>query len=141
MKLKIFRIMAIITGFIGTTVINRFMEGGAIFMSLILICLLISIYFIVKSILNIKTNNDVSRKMLKHINDSGILALTLGFFGSFLGLISAFDTIEAIGQVAPHIIAGGLKVALLSSLFGLFTFATSRLAILFLRIIQNKTQK
>jgi hypothetical protein len=137
MKLKIFRIMAIFLGVTGTTLFARFMEGGALFMSLILICLLISIYFIVKSILNIKTNPDVSVKMLKHINDSGILALTLGVLGAFLGLISAFDFIEATGQAAPHIIAGGLKVALLSPLFGLFAFAISRLAILCLRIIQN----
>ena len=137
MKLKIFRIMAIIIGLIGTTLINRFMEGGALFMSLILVCLLISVYFIVKSVLNIKTNNDVSVNMLKHINDSGMLAMVLGFLGAFLGLISAFDILEATGQAAPHIIAGGIKVALLSPLFGLFTFAISRLAILFLRIIQK----
>ena len=90
MKLKILRIMAIITGLIGTTLINRFLEGGALFMSLILICLLISIYFIVKSTLNIKTNNDISKKMLKHINDSGILAMILGFFGSIFRLIISF---------------------------------------------------
>ncbi|MDA9056548.1 MotA/TolQ/ExbB proton channel family protein [Flavobacteriaceae bacterium] len=129
--------MAIITGVIGTTLINRFMEGGALFMSLILICLLISIYFIVKSILNIKTNNDVSIKMLKHINDSGTLALALGFLSAFLGLISAFDVLEATGEADPSIIAGGLKVALLSPLFGLFTFSVSKLAILILRIIQK----
>ena len=113
------------------------MEGGALFMSLILICLLISIYFIVKSILNIKTNNDVSIKMLKHINDSGTLALALGFLSAFLGLISAFDVLEATGEADPSIIAGGLKVALLSPLFGLFTFSVSKLAILILRIIQK----
>ena len=129
--------MAIITGVIGTTLINRFIEGGALFMSLILICLLISIYFIVKSILNIKTNNDVSIKMLKHINDSGTLALALGFLSAFLGLISAFDVLEATGEADPSIIAGGLKVALLSPLFGLFTFSVSKLAILILRIIQK----
>ena len=137
MKLKIIRIMAIITGLIGTTLINRFLEGGALFMSLILICLLISIYFIVKSTLNIKTNNDISKKMLKHINDSGILAMILGFLGAFLGLLSAFDILEATGQAAPSIIAGGLKIALLSPIFGLFTFAISRLAILLLRVIQK----
>jgi hypothetical protein len=137
MKLKILRIMAIIIGLIGTTLINRFLEGGALFMSLILICLLISIYFIVKSTLNIKTNNDISKKMLKHINDSGILAMILGFLGAFLGLLSAFDILEATGQAAPSIIAGGLKIALLSPIFGLFTFAISRLAILFLRVIQK----
>ena len=137
MKLKILRIMAIITGLIGTTLINRFLEGGALFMSLILICLLISIYFIVKSTLNIKTNNDILKKMLKHINDSGILAMTLGFLGAFLGLLSAFDILEATGQAAPSIIAGGLKIALLSPIFGLFTFSISRLAILLLRVIQK----
>ena len=137
MKLKILRIMAIITGLIGTTLINRFLEGGALFMSLILICLLISIYFIVKSTLNIKTNNDISKKMLKHINDSGILAMILGFLGAFLGLLSAFDILEATGKAAPSIIAGGLKIALLSPIFGLFTFSISRLAILLLRVIQK----
>ena len=137
MKLKILRIMAIIIGLIGATLFNKFMEGGALFMSLILISLLVSIYHIVKSILNIKTNIDVSIKMLKHINDSGILGLALGIFSAFLGLIAAFDAIEATGEADPSIIAGGLKVALLSPLFGLFTFSVSKLAILILRIIQK----
>ena len=129
--------MAIIIGLIGTTLFNRFMEGGALFMSLILICLLISIYFTVKSILNIKTNIEISKKMLKHISDSGTLGLALGVMGAFLGLITAFDALEASGAAEPSILAGGLKVALLSPLFGLFTFSVSKLAILILRIIQK----
>ena len=137
MKLKILRIMAIITGLIGTTLFNRFLEGGALFMSLVLVCLLISIYFIVKSLLNIKTNIEISKKMLKHIKDSGSLGLTLGVMGAFIGLITAFDVLEATGEANPSIIAGGLKVALLSPLFGLFTFSVSKLAILILRIIQK----
>ncbi len=137
MKLKILRIMAIIIGLIGTTLINRFMEGGAFFMSLILICLLISIYFTAKSFLNIKSNFEISKKMLKHISDSGTLGLALGVMGAFLGLISAFDVLEATGETQPGIIAGGLKVALLSPLFGLLTFSVSKLSILILRIIQK----
>ena len=137
MKLKILRIMAIITGILGTTLFNRFMEGGALFMSLVLICLLISIYFTVKSLLNIKTNIEISKKMLKHISDSGTLGLALGVMGAFIGLITAFDVLEATGEADPSIIAGGLKVALLSPLFGLFTFSVSKLAILILRIIQK----
>ena len=137
MKLKILRIMAIITGLIGTTLFNRFMEGGALFMSLVLVCLLLSIYFLVKSLLNIKTNIKISKKMLKHISDSGTLGLALGVTGAFIGLITAFDVLEATGEANPSIIAGGLKVALLSPLFGLFTFSVSKLAILILRIIQK----
>jgi biopolymer transport protein ExbB/TolQ len=137
MKLKIFRIMAIIVGIIGTSLINRFMEGGALFMSLILICLLILIYFTIKSILTLKTNKEISKKMLKHISDSGTLGLALGVMGSFIGLTTAFDVLEATGAAEPSILAGGLKVALLSTLFGLFTFSVSKLAILILRIVQK----
>ena len=137
MKIKILRIMAIITGILGTTLFNRFLEGGALFMSLILFCLLISIYFTAKAVLNIKNNIEVSRKMLKHINDTAVLALALGVMSAFIGLISAFDVLEASGGAEPAIIAGGLKIALLSPLFGLFTFSVSKLAILILRVIQK----
>tara|TARA_B110000483_G_scaffold235276_1_gene306590 strand:- start:841 stop:1257 length:417 start_codon:yes stop_codon:yes gene_type:complete len=138
MKLKILRIMAILTGLIGTTLFNRFMDGGALFMSLILICLLISIYFTVKSILKTKSNIEDSKKMLKHIGDSGTLGLALGIMGFLLGLIAAFDAIEG-GQVevSTVVIASGLKISLLSPLFGLFTYSVSKIAILVLRIIQK----
>lgn len=137
MKLKILRIMAIITGLIGTTLFNRFLEGGALFMSLILICLLTSIFFTVKSLMNLKKNVEISKKMIKHINDSGSLGLGLGVMGSFIGLITAFDAIEATGGAEPSILAGGLKVALLSTLFGLFTYSISKLSVLVLSIIQK----
>ncbi len=137
MKLKILRIMAIITGLIGTTLFNRFLEGGALFMSLILICLLTSVFFTVKSLMNLKKNVEISKKMIKHINDSGSLGLGLGVMGSFIGLITAFDAIEATGGAEPSILAGGLKVALLSTLFGLFTYSISKLSVLILRIIQK----
>ena len=67
MKLKILRMIAVITGLIGTTLFNRFLEGGALFMSLILICLLLSIYFMVKSFLTLNKDKETSKRMLKHI--------------------------------------------------------------------------
>ena len=137
MKLKILRMMAMITGLIGTTLFNRFLEGGALFMSLILICLLLSIYFMVKSFLTLNTNKETSKRMLKHIGDSGTLGLALGVLGAFIGLITAFEVIEATGGAAPSIIAGGLKVAILSPIFGLFTLSFAKLSILVLRLIQK----
>ena len=61
--------MKLITAVLGLTLFDRFLEGGALFMSLILICLLMSIFFTVKSILKIKTDKEVSRKILKHISE------------------------------------------------------------------------
>tara|TARA_A100001234_G_scaffold215116_1_gene219489 strand:+ start:358 stop:747 length:390 start_codon:yes stop_codon:yes gene_type:complete len=129
--------MTLIKTIFEITLFDRFLEGGTLFMSLILICLLISIFFTVKSILKIKTDKEASKKTLKHISDSGTLGLALGVLGAFIGLVSAFDVLEATGAAEPSIIAGGLKVALLSPLFGLFTFSVSKLAILILRIIQK----
>ena len=137
MKLKILRMMAMITGLIGTFLFNRFLEGGALFMSLILLCLLLSIYFMVKSFLILNTDKETSKRMLKHIGDSGTLGLALGVLGAFIGLITAFDVIEATGGAAPSIIAGGLKVAILSPIFGLFTFSFAKLSIMVLRLIQK----
>ena len=129
--------MTLIKTIFEITLFDRFLQGGALFMSLILICLLMSIFFTVKSILKINTDKETSKKILKHISDSGTLGLALGVMGAFLGLVSAFDVLEASGAAEPSIIAGGLKVALLSPLFGLFTFSVSKLAILILRIIQK----
>tara|TARA_B100000212_G_scaffold311722_1_gene263609 strand:- start:260 stop:649 length:390 start_codon:yes stop_codon:yes gene_type:complete len=129
--------MTLIQTIFEITLFDRFLEGGVLFMSLILICLLMSIFFTIKSILKINSDKETSKKILKHISDSGTLGLALGVMGAFLGLVSAFDVLEASGAAEPSIIAGGLKVALLSPLFGLFTFSVSKLAILILRIIQK----
>ena len=113
--------------------IDRFNEGGPLFMSLILICLLLSLFFLVRGFLSVKTNGDLSSKMLKLTIDSSLLGLVLGFLGSVIGLITAFDSVEAMGSPDPAIFAGGLKISLLTATFGLLTFVISRIGILVLR--------
>ncbi len=47
------------------------------------------------------------------------LAPMLGFMGTVIGMIQAFDQIEQIGDISPSIVAGGIKVALLTTVAGL----------------------
>ncbi|ARV09953.1 flagellar motor protein MotA [Winogradskyella sp. PC-19] len=47
------------------------------------------------------------------------LAPMLGFMGTVIGMIKAFDKIEAAGDMQPSLVAGGIKVALLTTVFGL----------------------
>jgi biopolymer transport protein ExbB len=47
------------------------------------------------------------------------LAPMLGFLGTVVGMIQAFDKIEAVGDISPSLVAGGIKVALLTTVFGL----------------------
>lgn len=47
------------------------------------------------------------------------LAPMLGFTGTVIGMIMAFDAIEAAGDISPSLVAGGIKVALLTTVGGL----------------------
>jgi biopolymer transport protein ExbB len=41
--------------------------------------------------------------------------------GTVVGMVQAFDDIERAGDISPTIVAGGMKVALLTTVFGLIT--------------------
>ncbi len=43
----------------------------------------------------------------------------LGFMGTVIGMIGAFDSIEAAGDISPSLVAGGIKIALLTTVGGL----------------------
>ncbi len=47
------------------------------------------------------------------------IAPMMGFFGTVVGMVAAFDAIEAAGDISPSLVAGGIKVALLTTLAGL----------------------
>lgn len=47
------------------------------------------------------------------------LAPMLGFMGTVIGMIQAFDAIEAQGEISPVAVAGGIKVALITTVTGL----------------------
>jgi biopolymer transport protein ExbB len=49
------------------------------------------------------------------------IAPMLGFMGTVIGMIEAFNRIEAVGDLSPAVVAGGIKVALLTTVFGLIT--------------------
>ena len=47
------------------------------------------------------------------------LAPSFGFLGTVVGMVQAFDDIEIAGDISPTVVAGGMKVALLTTIFGL----------------------
>ncbi len=47
------------------------------------------------------------------------IAPMLGFMGTVIGMIGAFNKIEIVGDISPDVVAGGIKVALLTTVFGL----------------------
>ncbi len=49
------------------------------------------------------------------------IAPSFGFLGTVIGMVQAFDDIEKAGDISPTVVAGGMKVALLTTVFGLIT--------------------
>jgi biopolymer transport protein ExbB len=161
---------------------KRFIQGGAGFMGIVLLCLILGLAIAIERIifLNLSTTN--SKKLTQEVEDAlqsgGIeaakevcrntkgpvasifyqgldrshgdidaaekavvayggvqmgqleknvswislfiaLAPMLGFMGTVIGMIQAFDKIEAAGDMQPALVAGGIKVALLTTVFGL----------------------
>lgn len=47
------------------------------------------------------------------------LSPSLGFLGTVIGMIQAFDKIQQVGDISATVVAGGIKVALLTTVFGL----------------------
>jgi len=102
--------------------INLFMEGGVIFMS-ILTLLLVGVL--------------VSAKKYKDkVKPIGVLAFAIGLLSGLIRLLSIFDLVEAAGDISPSLLAGGIKMIFITMIYGLIILIIS----LVLNII-NKTCK
>ena len=161
---------------------TKFIEGGAGFMSLIIICLIIGLALSFERILYLTFSKSNTKKLLEKVEkaldeggieaakdvcrntrgpvasifyqgllryDQGVdvvektvvsygsvqmsqmenglswiglfiaIAPSLGFLGTVIGMINAFDAIQAAGDISPNVVAGGMKIALITTVGGL----------------------
>lgn len=161
---------------------RRFIEGGPLFMSIVLLCLILGLAIAIERIIYLNLNTTNSKKLAREVEGAlksgGIsaakdvcrntrgpiasiyyqgldradestdaaekavvayggvqmgqleknvswvslfiaLAPMLGFMGTVIGMIKSFDSIAAAGTMEPSLVATGIKVALLTTVFGL----------------------
>jgi len=100
---------------------KHFFEGGPYFMFPIFIMWLVVIFLAAKIAINYFSEKRNIEK-LKRINTiilfSGSITFLFGIFGQIIGFFQILDVIEREGKVAQCLIAGGLKVTLLSVTYG-----------------------
>ena len=100
---------------------NLFQMGGVLFMSILTIILIgvlaTTAYFWIK-----KNANERHLDLIKSV---GLLAFVVGILGQMIGLFSAFEAIEQMGSVSPSMLAGGLKVSSITTIYGLLIYAFS----------------
>lgn len=65
------------------------------------------------------------RKRVVYIKATGTVAIATGFLGQMLGLFQAFGVIEDAGDVSTSLLASGLKVSMISPLYGIAIFILS----------------
>lgn len=98
-----------------------FSQGGPLFMGILTLILLALIAVFVLSLLKEGDENQLS-KSLQWIKSIGTLGLVVGILGQLIGLYSAFSVMETSQGISPSILAGGLKVSLITTLYGMLIF-------------------
>ena len=112
---------------------DRLNEGGPFFMYPLFFIIILLLILIVKGFLQ----KGSVEKTISLISSIALFAIVWGFLGQIIGLIGAFDSIEAVGDVSPAVLAGGLKIAFLAPVFGMIAFLVGRLGIIILTWIKK----
>lgn len=68
----------------------------------------------------------------------GAYAAILGVFGTVLGIVVAAQAVEAVNAIEPRLVFGGIKVALTSTIYGVFIFLVAALVWFALRSRHRK---
>lgn len=100
-------------------------------MSILTIIFIIVLVLSVKMIYELYSSNNHDQTKLKRgislILEVGRFGLIVGVFGQIIGLFGAFAAIEGIGSVSMAMLAGGLKVSSITTLYGFIILIVSYL--------------
>lgn len=100
-----------------------FSQGGPLFMGILTLILLSLIVVFVIAIMKKEDEKQLNRT-IKWLKSIGTLGLVVGILGQLIGLFSAFSVMEVSEGISPTILAGGLKVSLITTLYGLLIYIT-----------------
>lgn len=109
-------------------IVHLLHDGGMFFMLPILLVFFLVLFLILKIIWIIKKEKTVPVKYVKLLNSVGLIILVWGVLGQLLGLVEAFDKIEMLDSISTEILASGLKISALPTMFGCLVFVISRTA-------------
>lgn len=100
-----------------------FHMGGPLFMSILTLQLVAIIFIAFRYV----SSADKKSSNLDLIKSVGLFAMISGILAQLIGLFSAFQAIEQAGTVSPAMLAGGLKVSMISTIYGMLIYAISYL--------------
>ena len=121
---------------------DLFYMGGPAFMGTLTVILILmvawAVYHFLPVFLKKEVNFAKTRSKLKHIKTIGTFALVTGILGQLIGFYFAFAAIEVAGDISPSLVMGGLKVSMITTLYGIFIYLLSLLLWLIFDYIATK---
>ena len=107
------------------SIIELFQMGGVLFMSVITILGIGMIIFSVKSFIAVFAKNDYSGKGINYILMFGSLAFIIGLLSQAIGMFVGFAAIQEAGDISPGLMAAGLRISMITPLYGVIYFIIS----------------
>jgi hypothetical protein len=111
--------------------IDLLFEGGILFMGILTLLLLIicaiAVIVGIPIFTGKKAANEKTRHQLTYIKSMGLFAFIFGILGQAIGLYQAFIDIEKMESISPALLAAGLRVSSLTSIYGTIIFLISYL--------------
>ncbi|WP_420582670.1 MotA/TolQ/ExbB proton channel family protein [Reichenbachiella sp.] len=113
--------------------IDLLFEGGILFMSILTITLAISLGLTIFHLVN-KTQDESQLALIKSV---GLFALVFGILGQFIGLYGALQHISQVESVSSAMLAGGIRVSSITSIYGMIIFVVSYLMWFIIKLISS----
>lgn len=101
--------------------IDLFYQGGPLFMGILTIIFVLLIIVSVMIWLG-KVSDFIDLDLVRQM---GLFALVMGIFAQLIGLYQAFSAIQEMGSVSPAMLAGGIQVSMITTLYGILIFMIS----------------
>ncbi len=118
---------------------NMHIEGGILFMAPLTLLLMLNLGIIIVASISAASKKQVNPIWLETIKQIGVLAFVWGTFSTLMGFYFAFDDLSTMAETLPfNVIMGGLKVALITLLYGSIICSISLLSYLGLKIVNRK---
>ncbi|GAA0892208.1 hypothetical protein GCM10009122_18870 [Fulvivirga kasyanovii] len=103
-----------------------FIEGGPAFMGILTLVLLVILALAVVNAVYLASGKGhdpvIVKSRLGYIKSAGLFGLITGILGQLIGLYQAFEAIQRIGEVSPALLAGGMKVSMITTMYGFVIF-------------------
>ena len=72
-----------------------------------------------------ESNLEIVRRRMGYGKSIGLFAMITGIFGQLIGFYEAFSAIENAGDISPGLVYGGIKVSMITTLYGISIYLIS----------------